>query len=195
MDVWFENVVRQFILYSLPVLISLTFVSLLESKLTRKDTPHPFHAVGWAGTWLPWLTSILFSRGIIIALSQPLKTGIRPATIRCLTHLLLCGFGFLLYSFSLAHQPPTGLPPLHHWWAKVFMFFNLCMTVMHLIPLPGQWAGELLLGSRWISKEHRKVIHQHPAFMHAVLAATPLLDWSVGAIVIFPIYEQLANLA
>lgn len=195
MDIWFENVIRQLILYSLPVLISLTFVSLLESKLTRTNTTHPFHAVSWAGTWLPWLTSILFGRGIIISLSQPLNTGARAAAIRFLIHLLLCGIGFLLYSWSLSHQPPTGLPPLHHWWAKVFMFFNLCMACMHLVPLPGQWTGELLLGSRWISKEHCEVIHQHPAFIHAALAATPLLDWSVGAIVIFPVYEQLANLA
>ncbi len=195
MEVWLENVIRQFILYSLPVLISLTFVCLFESKLTGREVPHPFYAVGWTGTWLPWLTSILFGRAIIIALPQPAKTGIRPAAIRCLTHLLLCGLGFLLYSISLAHQPPAGLPPLHHWWTKVFMFFNLCMAAMHLIPLPGQWTGELLINSRWVSREQHDIIHQHPTFTHAVLAATPLLDWSVGAIVIFPAYEQLANLA
>lgn len=195
MDGWLENIIRQFILYSLPVLISLALVCLTESKLIGKDTPHPFYAVSWMGTWMPWLAAILFGRGMIIALSQPIHQSVRAALIRFISHLILCAIGFLLYSWSLSHQPPTGLPPLHHWWAKVLMFFNLCMACMHLLPLPGQIAGELLLGSRWISAEQRHSITQHPALIHAFMAATPLLDWSVGAIVVFPIYEQLANLA
>mgnify|MGYP005841218515 CR=1 FL=1 len=195
MDGWLENVIRQIILYSLPVLISLTIVSLAESKLTGKDTHHPFHAVSWAGTWLPWLASILFGRGMIIALSKPVEGGVKSTAYRFFSHLLLCGLGFMLYSWSLSHQPPTGLPPLHHWWAKVLMFFNLCMACMHLLPLPGQITGELLLDCRWVSAAHRHSIKQHPALIHAIMAATPLLDGSIGAIMVFPVYEHLANLA
>ncbi len=195
MEAWLENVIRQCILYSLPVLISLTLVSIAESKLTGKESPHPFHAIGWAGTWLPWLAAILFGRGMVIALSQPVHQNVRAAFIRFVFHLILCGIGFLLYSWSLGHQPQAGLPSLHHWWAKVLMFFNLCMAIMHLVPLPGQMSGELLIGSGWVAEAHRLTIKQHPALIHAFIAATPLLDWSVGAIVVFPIYEQLASLA
>lgn len=195
MDGWLEIVLRQFILYSIPVLISLTLVTLLESALSKKPIPHPFFAIGWAGTWFPWVASTLFTRGIIIALPQPLTTGSGSALLRLLAHIILCGIGYLLYSWSLNHPPATGLPPLHHWWAKLFMFFNLCMAGMHLLPLPGQWAGELLLNSKWVSEIQRQIIHQHPALIHALMAATPLLDWSVGGIVIFPVYEKLSNLA
>jgi len=195
MDGWLENVIRQLILYSLPVLVSLTTVTLIESKITGKAAPHPFHAISWTGAWIPLLVSILFGRGTIIALPQPLNSGSSAALFRCIAHLLLCAVGFFLYSFSLDHQPPTGLPPLHHWWAKVLMFFNLCMACMHLLPLPGQWMGELLLSSKWIGSDHETIIRQHPTLVHALFAASPLLDWSVGAIVIFPIYEKLASLA
>ena len=195
MDAWLEIVVRQFILYSLPVLISLTMVTQIEAKLSKQPIPHPLFAIGWQGTWLPWFASILFTRGIIIALPQPLSTGSRAALYRLLAHLLLSAVGFLLYGWSLQHPPATGLPPLHHWWAKVLMFFNLCMAGMHLVPLPGQWAGELLLNSRQITPLQRDIISQHRALIHALIAATPLLDWSVGGVIIFPIYEKLANLA
>lgn len=195
MDGWLENVIRQLILYSLPVLVSLTTIGMIESRMSSKPAPHPFHAIGWSGTWIPWLASVLFGRGIIIALPQPIGSGSRASLLRCLSHLLLCLIGFLLYSFSLDHQPPTGLPPLHHWWAKVLMFFNLCMACMHLLPLPGQWVGELVLNSKWVSGDHAASIRQHPTLVHTLFAATPLLDWSVGAVVIFPIYEKLAGLA
>ena len=195
MDAWLEIVIRQFILYSIPVLISLTLVTLIESILSKQPIPHPLFAIGWTGTWLPWAAAILFTRGIIIALPQPLSTGSRAAACRLLAHLLLCGVGFLLYSWSLQHPPAAGLPPLHHWWAKVFMFFNLCMAGMHLVPLPGQWAGELLLNSEKIAQSQRDAINQHRASIHAIIATTPLLDLSVGGVVIFPIYERLANLA
>jgi len=200
MEVWLEGVIRQLILYSLPVLMSLTLVSLSESKLARKDSPHPFHAVAWSGTWLPWMASIIFGRGMIISLPQPVQQSLERITItgamiRFITHLLLCGVGFLLYSWSLEHQPATGLPPLHHWWSKVFMFFNLCMAGMHLVPLPGQLCGEIFLHSRWIPDSYRAPIAGHSPLMHTLIAATPLLDISVGAVVVFPLYEQLATLA
>jgi len=193
MESWLENVVRQLILYSLPVLVSLTTVNLLESKLLRIPLPHPFHAIGWSGTWLPWLAAILFTRGTIIALPQPLQAGSRAALCRALGHLLLCGIGFLLYSWSLQQQPPTGLPPLHFWWAKVLMFYNLCMLCLHLLPLPGQWVGEMLL-ARLPAEIGASISSPHGSTVaHAFLAATPLLDLTIGAIVIFPIYEILAS--
>jgi len=195
MDAWLEIVIRQFILYSIPVLVSLTIVTLIESRLSGQPVPHPFYAIGWSGTWLPWTAAILFTRGIIIALPRPLRSGSRAAAYRSLAHLLLCGAGYLLYNWSLNHPPATGLPPLHHWWAKVLMFYNLCMAGMHLLPLPGQWAGELLLHSRYVTSKQRGIISRYPAFIHAAIAATPLLDGSLGGVVVFPIYEELADLA
>lgn len=148
MDEWLTIVIRQLILYSLPVLVSLTLVVLLESRLTGRDIPHPFFAIFWRGTWLPLLASMAFHRGMIIALPNILETGIRASAIRFGAHFLLCLLGLLLFSWSLAHQMPTGLPPLHHWWAKVLMFFNLCMACLHLLPLPGMLVGECLIKTR-----------------------------------------------
>jgi len=195
MDGWLENVIRQIILYSLPVLISLTTVSLVESKLSGKDIPTPFHTIGWSGTWLPWLASILFSRAMIIALPQPLDNGQLPAIYRAGGHLVLCIIGFFLYSWSLSHPPVTGLPPLHHWWAKVLMFYNLCMVGLNLLPLAGQWLGEIVLARLPSDIAASLSDPRGSAVMYAILAATPLLDWTIGAIVIFPIYEKLASLA
>lgn len=194
MEAWLEVVIRQFILYSLPLLISLTFVSFIESKLTHQPTPHPFYAISWMGTWLPWVAAILFSRAVIFSLPQPVGAGSRAALYRCLGHIILCITGFLLYSWSLNHQPPTGLPPLHLWWAKVLMFFNLCMVCMHLLPLPGMILGELLLPKPWLSNLMQKN-SRHNIALFTLLAASPLTDWLLGGSVIFPIYEQLANLA
>lgn len=195
MDAWLEIVIRQWILYSIPVLVSLTFVTLMESKFSKKSIPHPFYAIAWKGTWLPLLASTLFTRGIIIALPQPLTDGANSALSRLVAHLFLCGIGFLLYSWSLDHQSPAGLPPLHHWWAKVLMFFNLCMAGIHLLPLPGQWIGELFLNSRWIRPDQRAVISRYRVVIYTLFAATPLLDRSIGGVVVFPAYEELANLA
>lgn len=194
MEVWLEAVIRQLILYSLPLLISLTFVSFIEVKLTHQETAHPFFAISWTGTWLPWLAAILFSRAVIFSLPQPVGSGSRAALYRCLGHAILCITGFLLYSWSLNHQPSTGLPPLHLWWAKVLMFFNLCMICMHLIPLPGMVLGELLLPKPWLSSLMRKN-SRHTIILFTLLAASPLTDWLLGGSVIFPIYEKLANLA
>ncbi len=195
MDAWLEIVIRQFILYSLPVLISLTTVSLVESGLIRQPAPHPFYAVSWAGTWLPWMAAIFFTRGIIFALPHPLQRGHRTAIYRCLTHLALCGLGLLLYSWSLRHHSPTGLPPLHHWWAKVFMFYNLCMACLHLLPLPGQWVGESLLYSKFGQALQRGVIRRYQVGIYIILAASPLPDRTIGSGMVFPVYEKLAGLA
>lgn len=192
---WLEIVIRQIILYGLPVIISLTCITMIEARLLRHSPPHPFYAISWSGTWLPWITSILFTRGVIFAIPQPLLPGARAALYRCLGHALLATAGFLLYSWSLNHQPPTGLPPLHHWWAKLFMFYNLCMACMHLLPLPGQWMGELLLASKYgaplsMLSDRRWIIG-----LYTLLAASPLIDLLLGEPVIYPVYAILANMA
>ncbi|MDQ6981783.1 MAG: hypothetical protein Q9M08_02085 [Mariprofundus sp.] len=192
---WLTILIRQLILYSLPVLISLTLVVLLESRLTRTTIPHPFFAVFWRGTWCPLLASMAFHRGIIIALPNLLMSGIKPAAIRFIGHCLLCLLGFVLFSWSLAHQAPTGLPPLHHWWAKVLMFFNLCMACLHLLPLPGLLVGECLINSSAGNIIRRYASNNYNWLVIAALAASPLLDVLLGATVVFPVYEFLSNQA
>jgi len=195
MDEWLTIVIRQLILYSLPVLVSLTLVILAESRLTGATIPHPFFAIGWRGTWLPLLASIAFHRGIIIALPNSLTSGVKTASVRLLAHVVLCVLGFVLFSWSLHHQAPTGLPPLHHWWAKVLMFFNLCMVGLHLLPLPGQWLGECLMARPPGLNIQSYLSKQHVWLVMTVLAASPLLDFVLGATVVFPAYESLSNLA
>ncbi len=195
MDEWLNIVLRQLILYSLPVLISLTLVVLLESRFSKTPIPHPFYAILWRGTWLPLLASLAFHRGIIIALPKPLASGVKIATLRCIAHCLLCLLGFLLFSWSLAHSLPSGLPPLHHWWAKVLMFFNLCMACLHLLPLPGLLAGECLLSSRWGHIIPSYFNLKHGWVILTLLAASPLLDILLGAVVVFPIYESMSSFA
>ncbi len=195
MGEWLTIVIRQLILYSLPVLISLTLVVLLESRLTRTIIPHPFFAILWRGAWLPLLASMAFHRGVIIALPNLLMSGVKPAAIRFAAHCLLCLLGFVLFSWSLVHQLPTGLPPLHHWWAKVLMFFNLCMACLHLLPLPGMLVGECIIHSRAGNYISRYIHNNHRWLVMTVLAASPLLDMVLGTTVVFPIYEFLSNLA
>ena len=195
MEAWLEIVIRQIILYSLPVIISLTCITMIESRLLRHETPHPFYAISWHGTWLPWIACIIFTRGVIFALPQPLLPGTKAALYRCLGHIALSASGFLLYSWSLNHQPPTGLPPIHHWWSKLFMFYNLCMACMHLLPLPGQWLGELLLASRFGSSLSKLSGRHYTIGIYTLLAASPLIDLLLGEPVIYPIYAKLANMA
>ena len=195
MEEWLMIVSRQLLLYGLPVALSLTLVVVLESRLTKTSIPHPFFAINWCGTWLPLLAAIAFHRGIIIALPHSLKVGIKPAAIRFCAHILICLLGFLLFSWSESNQASIGSPSLLHWWAKVLMFFNLCMAGLHLLPLPGLLVGECLaktslaaLIKRWISRKHGWLVL-------TVLAASPLLDLILGAYVIFPIYSSLSDLA
>jgi len=195
MDEWLNIVIRQLILYSLPVLISLTLVVWIESRFSKTIIPHPFFAILWRGTWLPLLAALAFHRGIIIALPNSPVSGAKSATIRWLTHCFLCLLGFLLFSWSLAHQMPSGLPPLHHWWAKVFMFFNLCMACLHLLPLPGLLAGECLLSSRWGRVIPAYFRLKHGWMLLMLLAASPILDTLLGAFIVFPIYESMSSSA
>ena len=193
MDEWLNIVIRQLILYSLPLLISLTLVAMLEAGVMKTDTPHPFYAISWRGCWIPFLSALCFHRGVIISLSNPPTQGLKAAATRMAAHGLLCAIGFLLYAWSLASQAPTGLPPLHLWWAKVLMFFNLCMFFLHLLPLP------LLLLGEGIAKY--PIIPSLPTVSSltwgclTLLVATPLLDLSLGSFIIYPVYEWLSSLA
>jgi len=168
---------------------------MIESRLLRHESPHPFHAISWYGTWLPWIACIIFTRGVIIALPQPLLPSAKAAFYRCLGHISLCIIGFLLYSWSLNHKPPTGLPPIHHWWSKVFMYYNLCMACMHLLPLPGQWLGELLLASKFRAPLSKLSGRRQTIAIYTLLAASPLIDLLLGRPIIYPIYAILANMA
>jgi len=199
MDEWLNIVIRQLTLYLLPVIISLTLVCLIEKRYTHTNIPHPFFAIAWRGTWWPFLASICFTRGVIFALPQALRSGLKPACIRFLAHLFLTCLGLALYTWSLSHQASTGLPPLHHWWAKVFMFFNLCMLGIHFLPLPNLLCGEWLMTQK--HKHHllhvyaQQLTSQRGLYLITLLAATPIIDLSIGAITIFPVYEELANIA
>jgi len=199
MDEWLNIVVRQITLYLLPVIISLTLVCLIEKRYAHAAIPHPFFAIAWRGTWWPFLASICFTRGIIFALPNPLKSGLKPAFVRFLAHLFLTSLGLILYTWSLSHQAPAGLPPLHHWWAKVFMFFNLCMLGIHLLPLPNLLFGEWLIARR--HKHHllhvyaEQLTSQRYLWLITLLAASPMIDVMIGTTIIFPIYEQLASIA
>ncbi|MFQ5581018.1 MAG: hypothetical protein ACE5F3_00135 [Mariprofundaceae bacterium] len=197
MEEWLQIVIRQITLYSLPVVISLSLIGMFEAwrAIPEASSDHPFFALAWQGSWMPLLASIAFTRAVIIALPRPMNHHPRAAARRCLGHIVLCIAGWLMYAWALGHQPPAGLPPLHHWWAKVFMFFNLCMALMHLLPLPGMWLGEMLLASRFGAPFSMYITSRRSVWLYALLAASPLLDMSVGAIAIFPVYEAMADAA
>ena len=193
MEDMLHNLLRQMILYSLPVLISLSLVNLAERwRKSGLQNAHPFAYLGWSGTWLPLLASILLHRGMIIAPPRIFLPGSVGAVRRLLVHLLLCGIGFGLYSLALHYAPPAGLPPLHLWWAKVFMFFNLCMVAAHLLPLPGFAMGELLCSHSHTARYFN--IGEKPlVWWLTLLAASPLPDMIPGRFLTFPIYEYLAS--
>ncbi|MDQ6992109.1 MAG: hypothetical protein Q9M31_01425 [Mariprofundus sp.] len=193
MDTWFEIVIRQLILYSLPVLISLSCVAMVELKLTHTPLSQPFSAMNSRAVWLPLLASISFHRGVIICMNRAMVVGVRGAFIRLCVHLLLMLLGLLLYFLSLSHMSPSGLPPLHHWWAKVLMFFNLCMVCMHLLPLPGQLLGEWLWQKRSRGWLEMLFLQRNGWLLLTLLAASPLIDLLLGANIIFPLYEGMAN--
>ena len=202
MEEWLSIVIRQLVLYSLPVLVSLTLVTLLEARFGKTEVPHPFYAICWRGTWVPLLAGLFFHRGVIVALPNYLQFGVKNAGIRFLTHLILFGAGLLLFSWSLSHMPPAGLPPLHHWWAKVLMYFNLCMIGLHLLPLPQLLVGELIavyLNQRAPHSTLNLTFHwlkqsTYGPWVITFIAATSLLDRGLGQLV-FPVYEKLATLA
>lgn len=196
MDTWLHIALRQLILYSLPVVISLSAAGLMEALcLPRQKRPHAFFALAWHGAWLPLAAAIAMGRAFIIALPRPLATGFRAAASRLAAHALLCLIGFMLYAWSLNQQPPAGLPPLHHWWAKVLMFFNLCMLALHLLPLPGQWLGEYLLATPLARTLRPRLTDGVVAGLYALIAASPLLDLLLGRYVIFPLYGHMASAA
>jgi len=196
MDAWLTIVLRQIFIYLLPVMISLFIVQIIEGLWWRKAAPHPFFAISWRTAWLPMLVGIAFHRAIIFALPQPVVKGVRAAAIRAASHLILTVLGFAIYTMSLHWQPPTGLPPLHHWWCKTLMFFNLCMVMLHFIPLPSLLAGEWLIRSNHpITAWLHQCFTTSPNVWICLLAASPLLDITIGAWAVYPPYEQLATLA
>jgi len=196
-DNWLEIVVRQMMLYSLPTLISLTLVVAMESWWLKQSLPHPFYAIASRHVWLPFLASICFTRGIIIAMPNPLAGGVHSALSRLIVHVILCIAGFLLYALMLQHQSPAGLPPLHHWWAKVLMYYNLCMVAMHILPMPTMVLGEWIMRYPFFARYHQ--VFRSNALTYivpiAILAATPLLDTVLGGVLIYPVYEILASWA
>jgi len=196
MEAWLQIVIRQCILYSLPVIISLSIVGAIDAlHLPADKRPgHPFYAMTWKGTWLPMIASIVFHRAVIIALPRPVTGGPLSALIRLLSHGLLAGLGWLLYTWALAHQQPAGMPPLHFWWAKVLMYFNLCMLALHLIPLPGMFTGELI-GWSGIGRKIPLWWSRNDVWFFMILASTPLLDLIPGRYLIYPAYESLAAAA
>lgn len=195
MESWFGMVVRQLILYSLPVVVSLSIVHMAESRLLRKQDPEVFRAIGWRGTWMPLLASLAFQRGIIIALPNPVERSLKAALLRCGTHALLCLLGLILFIWSMAYQTPVGQPALHYWWTKVLMFFNLCMTCLHLLPFSGLAAGQLLARTRPGGLIASYIHEGHAVILVCLLAASPLLDIVLGNLLVFPVYESINNLA
>jgi len=195
MDAWLQIVVRQLMLYSLPVIVSLSCTAMFVAWINRTPLKHPFAGIAGRAVWLPLLAAISLHRGIIITGYGKLTPGVKVAATRLLAQTLLCLVGVLLYAWSLGHMPSAGLPPLHHWWAKVLMFFNLCMIGMHLLPLPGQLVGE------WLRRKQQFQLIERIETMHmgwlllTLLAASPLLDLLLGAGIIFPVYESLTGFA
>jgi len=192
---WLDIVIRQMIFYSLPVLISTTAVVMLEARFTAQTLPHPFYPIAWKATWWPLLVSIALHHGVIIALPQPLGYTLRAATIRALGHALCCLIGFALYQWMLHHPPPVGLPPLHQWWAKVLMYFNLCMLLLHTIPMPGMVCGEWLHQRGYLAHWWYECLRYYAPLLWLVIAALPMLDMLWGHFLIYPLYQQLATLA
>jgi len=200
MEAWLEIVIRQIILYSLPMLISLTAVCMFESRCMNKPLPYAFYSLNWRGAWLPWLASIAMHRGIIFALPQPLGKGINAAALRIVAHIILSVLGFLLYAWSLQHASAAGPPPLYHWWAKILMFFNLCMAFLHVLPLPSMLCGEWVLpplARRWpLATERLQAWDDKKlVWIWVLVAASPLPDAILGAYGIFPVYAQMATWA
>ncbi|MDX8393296.1 MAG: hypothetical protein R8K21_01760 [Mariprofundales bacterium] len=144
--------------------------------------------------WLPFLACILFQRGFIIAFFSHDEKTAKSCLQHVLFHAILSILGFLLYAVSLQYAPIQGLPPVHHWWAKVFMFFNLCMIAIHLLPITACWLA-------YHCQDRIKFLMQYQlpdsyaVISMTILAATPIFDWLLGGYLIFPIYEWLATQA
>ncbi len=191
MEAWLEYAIRQIILYSLPVVISLTVTGWIERYLTKSEPPaNPFHALCTYSAWALPLAAIAVHQPVILALGKPARSTLKATAARFFAHLLLMAIGFALYAWALTHQPPAGLPPLHQWWAKLLMYFNLCVVMAHLLPLPELLMGEIV--QRYI---------RLPAIPHltlitlVVLSITPTLNWLIGQPLIYPVYEELAKQA
>jgi len=191
MEGWLEYAIRQIILYSLPVVISLTVAGWIECRLTKSEPPaNPFHALCAYSAWALPLLAIAIHQPVILALGKPVHPTLKATVARFSAHLLLMAIGFALYAWALAHQPPTGLPPLHQWWAKVLMYFNLCIIMVHALPLPELLTGKIV--QRYV---HLPAIPHLTVIVLVILSITPLLNWLIGQPLIYPVYEELAKQA
>lgn len=195
MESWLTMVARQLLLFSLPALVSLSLIGMIECRIMRQAVRTPLHTISWRGTWWPLLASLAFQRGIVIALPRPVGHGMQAAAIRCASHLLLSLLGLLLFAWSTASQPPAGPPPLYYWWAKILMFFNLCMACLHLLPLPGLIAGQYPAGRGAGAFISRYLNEKDWLLLITLLAASPLPDMVLGGLLVFPLYESMNNLA
>ena len=90
MDEWFNIVIRQSILYSLPLLISLSLAAMLEVKMTASKAVPQFHGTSWNGCCIPFIPALCFHRGVISALPNPVASRIN-----------------LDLALLFAHCPPT----------------------------------------------------------------------------------------
>jgi len=188
LDTWLEPVLRQCILYSLPVVVSISIVGMVQREHQNLAV---FHAFRWHGSYLPLIVGVFLQRGVLIALPRMHQASISQAAQQVLTHAVLCAIGYLLYQWSVPSVSSYGLPPLHHWWAKVLMFYNLCMVLLHLLPLPNLLLGEILL--RYIPN-YAPVCRQYGLSVLCVCVALTIIDISIGTWFIYPVYEQMANL-
>ncbi len=191
MEAWLTYAIWQIILYSLPVMISVTMAGWAECSLTKSEPPaNPFHALSAYSAWALPMIAIAVHQPVILSLGRPAHPTLKATLARFCAHLLLMILGFVLYAWSLAHRPPAGLPPLHQWWAKVLMYFNLCVVMVHLLPLP-----ELLMGKIVQRYIRLPAIPQITVITLVVLSITPLLNWLIGQPLIYPVYEALAKQA
>ena len=186
-DAWLELVLRQCILYSLPVVVSLSIVGLLQDKRAQQ---FPFAVFLWHGSYLPLLLGIVLQRGVLIALPRMSQPSVSQAARHVLIHAVLCFVGYLLYQWTIPSVSDYGLPPLHHWWAKILMFYNLCMLCVHVLPLPYFFIGEILCHYGW---QGATLYRQSSVYFLCLVVILSLLDLSLGAWLIYPMYAQVLS--
>lgn len=207
MEEWFSMVIRQGIFYSFPLIITFSVLWMVELHFKENANYHQNQPSllqsNVSNILLPFLVSLLLGRGVMFAwypftvpFSDRPKQGLHLALQRAGVHLLLCWLGWILYAWALDHAPSAGLPPLHHWWAKVLMYFNLCMLALHLMPLPRMVVGELLfLNPKFHSYQGWLEHRLNGLVVTTLIAASPLPDLLLGGVVIFPVYEWMASIA
>jgi len=187
LEIGLESILRQVILYSLPVIISISVIGMVQH---RKDNTAAFDVFAWHGSYLPIFIGIFLHRGVLVALPRMHQPSISQSTKHVLTHVVLCITGYVLYQWTIPNGNNYGLPPLHHWWAKVLMFYNLCMIFLHLLPLPNLFMGEVLLH---YNPQYATRYRKHGLTILCLVIAFTFIDISLGTWLIYPIYEHMAQ--